>query len=441
MEEFMKKTLFLAVLILFSWGTVFAAGAGDKTKAANLDAPVSLVLWTHEDPNRSALEKDFIGQFKAAHPNVSIDYQTYPSGKMRELLTVAFSANQGPDIFNQSQSVIRQFVVEGRTAALDPSWIGEKQIGDVIKRYIPGALEAVELDGAVYGLPLEYTNLCMYLNKKIFREAGLNPDTDYPKTWEDVMALSEKLVLRNGEIITRRGFDFRYPSYTQQFLPMVVQLGGQLVSEDGKKAIIGDEAWLQFFEYMRQWGPKGKNLGGPTYVEPRRAFDLNNNEIAMSESGLYQQARMKTANPSFYESGDWMVVPYPQFKNAKKEAAGDIACHYYLVNSQVPPERKIWAWRTVDFMLSHGEEYLKAVNLVQPTYKLFNSETFKAIPYSGVFLHDLERGKLVYYAENSAAINDRMKAAVEAVMLQGEDPKTALASFRKAVQEILDQQE
>jgi multiple sugar transport system substrate-binding protein len=441
MEVLMKKAILAMFLVLFSCTAVFAAGGSDKKAAADLDAPVSLALWTHEDPNRSVLEKGFIEQYKASHPNVSIDYQMYPSGRMRELLTVAFSANQGPDIFNQSQSIIRQFVIEGRTAALDPSWIGEQKIDDVVNRYIPGALEAVELDGAIYGLPLEYTNLCMYLNKKIFREAGLNPETDYPKTWEDVMALSEKLVIRNGEIITRRGFDFRYPSYTQQFLPMVVQLGGQLVSDDGKKAVIGDEAWIQFFEYMRQWGPRGKNLGGPTYVEPRRAFDLNNNEIAMSESGLYQQARIKAANPSFYESGDWMVVPYPQFKNAKKEAAGDIACHYYLVNSQVSPEHKIWAWRAVDFMLSHGEEYLTEVNLVQPTHKLFNSAAFKAIPYADVFLHDLERGKLVYYAENSAAINDRMKAAVEAAMLQGEDPKTVLASFRREVQDILDQQQ
>jgi multiple sugar transport system substrate-binding protein len=416
-----------------------ARGAGDKI-TEDLSAPVSLTIWTHEDPNRSIIEKKFIEEFTRQNPNVTVEYQVYPSGKMAELLTVAFSANQGPDIFNQSQSVIRQFVVEGRTAALDPSWIGEKKVSDVVGRYLPGALEAVELDGKVYGLPLEYTNLCIYLNKSIFRSAGLDPEKDYPKTWEDVMALSEKLVQRNGEIITRRGFDFRYPSYTQQFLPMVVQLGGQLVSDDGKKAVIGDDAWIQFFEYMRQWGPKGKNLGGPTYTAARTAFDLNNNQIAMSESGLYQQARIKTSNPTFYDSGDWMIIPYPQFKNAVRNVAGDISCHYYLVNSQISTAKQIWSWRLVEFMLSHSEDYLTQVNLVQPTYRLFNSQTFKSIPYSDVFQKDMEKARLVYYAENSSAINDRMKAAVEAAMLQGEDPRTVLASFRKAVQEILDQQ-
>ena len=435
----MKKIF--TILLVLTVGTVVFAGGGNQASPLNLNAPVSLVLWTHEDPNRSVLEKGFIDQFKAANPNVSVDYQQYPSGQMRELLTAAFSANQGPNIFNQSQSVIRQFVLEGRTEALDPSWIGERNISDVINRYTPGALEAVELDGKIHGLPLEYTNHCMFINKQIFREVGLNPETDYPKTWDDVMALSEKLVQRNGDIVTRRGFDFRYPEYTSSFLPMVIQLGGQLVSDDGKKAVIGDDAWIQFFEYMRQWGPKGKNLGGPTYVAARTAFDLNNNQIAMSLSGLYQEARMKTANIDFFNSGDWMIVPYPQSKNGKVQASCYIACHYYLVNTQATAESKIWSWRFIDFMLSHGEDYLREVNLVQPTYKLFNSDYFKTIPYSDVFAKDLETGKLVYYAENSSAINDRMRTAVEAAMLLGEDPRSVLVSFRRDVQELLDQQQ
>lgn len=436
----MKRTIIGCIILMMVVLLPLHAKGGNDVSSADLSAPVTLTIWTHEDPNRSVLEKRLIEEFKKQYPNVSVDYQVYPSGKMRELLTVAFSANQGPDIFNQNQSVIRQFVLEGRTAALDPSWIGAKNIKEVIGRYIPNALEAVELDGKIYGMPLEYTNLCIYLNKAIFRSAGLDPDKDYPKTWEDMMAVSEKIVKRNGEIITRRGFDFRYPSYTQQFLPMVIQMGGQLVSDDGKKAVIGDEAWIKFFEYMRQWGPKGKNLGGPTYGEPRRLFDLNKDEIAMSESGLYQEARMKDVNPAFFNSNDWMVIPYPQFKGAKKQVAGYIACHYYLVNSQIPKARQIWSWRLVDFLLSHSEDYLREVNLVQPTYKLFESQTFKNMPYSSVFLHDMEKATLMYYAENSAAINDKMKAAVEAAMLQGEDPAKVLANFRKAVQEILDQQ-
>lgn len=433
------KKLVLGLLLLATISLpIFSQATAEKT--VDLSEPVSLTLWTHEDANRAALEKGLIEEFTKQNPNVTVDYQTYPSGKMSELLTVAFSANQGPDIFNQSQSVIRRFVVEGRTSTLNPTWIGAKNTKEVLDRYIPGSLEAVMLDEGIHGLPLEYTNLCLFVNKQIFREAGLDAEKDYPKTWEEVMSLSEKLVQRNGEIITRRGFDFRYPSYTQQFLPMVEQLGGKLISDDGKKAVIGDAAWIQFFDYMKAWGPKGKNLGGPTYTAARKAFDLNNNQIAMSESGLYQEARIQTANPEFYNSGDWMIVPYPQWENAIQNVAGKVSCHYYLVNGQSSEAKQIWSWKLVDFMLSHGEEYLAKVNLVQPTYKLFESKAFKETPYSAVFENDMKHATLVFYAENSGAINDKFKTAVESSMLQGKDSREVLDSFRASVQDILDEQ-
>ena len=154
----MKRICALILIAAITVSAVFAGGASES-ESTDLSAPVTLTIWTHEDPNRSVFEKELIEEFMAENPNVTVDYQTYPSGKMAELLTVAFSAGEGPDIFNQSQSVIRQFVEEGLVSALDPSWIGEESIDDVYARYIPGALEAVTLGGELHGLPLGYTNL------------------------------------------------------------------------------------------------------------------------------------------------------------------------------------------------------------------------------------------------------------------------------------------
>lgn len=436
-----KKLSVLLITLLVVMLSAYAAGSKESASETDLSAPVTLTIWTHEDPNRSVFEKALIEEFTAQNPNVTVDYQTYPSGKMAELLTVAFSAGEGPDIFNQSQAVIRQFVVEGLVSKIDPSWIGLKSNDEIKDRYIAGALDAVTLDDGIYGMPLEYTNLCVYLNKGIFREAGLDPEKDYPKTWEEMMDISEKLVKRNGDIILRRGFDFRYATYyMMDMLPMVEQLGGKLVSDDGKTAIVGDEAWLRFFEYMKQWGPSGRNLGGPTYVSSSTAFDLNDDQIAMSSSGLYQEARMRSNNPDFYNSGDWMVIPYPQWSDAKEKVTCHVSCHYYMVNGSIPTAKQIWAWRLIDFMLSHSEGYLETCNLVQPTYELFNSEAFKAMPYSEVFKNDLEYATLTYYSGNSNAIRDKMKLAVEAVMLQGVSPEKALEDLRRQVQDILDQQ-
>lgn len=436
----MKKLCSLIFIAVLASSFMFAGGASESGPV-DLDAPVTLTIWTHEDPNRSVFEKELIDEFTAANPNVTVDYQTYPSGRMAELLTVAFSAGEGPDIFNQSQSVIRQFVEEGLVSALDPEWIGEENIEDIYDRYIPGSLDAVTLDGELFGLPLEYTNLAIYVNKNVFRDAGLDPETDYPKTWEELMEVSEKLVLREGEIITRRGFDFRYSSYyLMEMLPMVEQLGGKLVSDDGTTAIIGDEAWLRFFEYMKEWGPNGKNLGSPTYVGVSNIMNNNDNQLAMSMSGLYQEARIRAANPEYFESGEWMVIPFPQWSDATQKVTCHVSCHYYMVNGDMSEAKQIWAWRLIDFMLSHSEGYLETCNLVQPTYALFESDLFKSMPYSEVFYNDLEYATLTYYSANSNAIRDKMKQAVEAVMLENRDPEEVLVDFRRQVQDLIDDQ-
>ena len=70
---------------------------------------------------------------------------------------------------------------------------GYKSYGDIQGKYMAGTLSPVTIDGKVYGLPLELTNWCVYLNKKIFRDAGLDPVKDAPKTWEDVMAVEKPM--------------------------------------------------------------------------------------------------------------------------------------------------------------------------------------------------------------------------------------------------------
>ena len=109
-------------------------------------------------------------------------------------------------------------------------------------------------------------------------------------------------------------------------------------------------------------------------------------------------------------------------------------------NSQKSSREQEAAWEFITYMLSHPEEYLAEVGLIQPTKALMSSETFKNIPYGDVFADDLAKGHMVYYAENSAKIQELMKEAVEGVLLSGIAPEKALASLKVKAQEVLDQQ-
>jgi multiple sugar transport system substrate-binding protein len=219
---------------------------------------------------------------------------------------------------------------------------------------------------------------------------------------------------------------------------MVEQLGGKVVSDDGREAIVGEAAWVKVLTYMRDWGPNGKNLGSPTMPQARRQFDNDQNEIAMHLSGFYQNARLKTANPSFYESNDWMVIPYPVFQGGR-HISNTYYFQYYMVNSQIPQNEISEAWKFVHYMLSHGNMYLENVNLTQPTRAVMDGALYKSMPFSQVFTDDLRHANVVYHSGFSWRINDLIGTAIVNVMTTNTTAQQAYATLKRDAQAVVNE--
>ncbi|WP_181015552.1 ABC transporter substrate-binding protein [Alkalispirochaeta sphaeroplastigenens] len=429
----MKRIVALALMTALVASALFAGGQKEDA-----DGPVSLTYWTHEDPNRTPLEERLIREFEAANPGVTIRRVTHPSTRIAELLLTAFAANQGPNIFNTQLENSFAYVANHRVAPVNLEAVGASSLEALLARYVEGSLDPVHIEGKLYGLPLEVLNWSIFINDRIFRDAGLDPDRDYPKTWEDMVRVSEQIVRREGNIITRRGFDFRYSDYLIALLPMVEQLGGQLVSDDGKTAIVGEAAWLEFLRFMEQWGPGGQNLGSPTYRNARSLFNHDNDDIAMTHTGMYQQARIMADNPEFYESGEWRVVPFPVFENAVNDIAASYYGQYLMVNAQATERQQYYSWKFIEFMQQHAEEYLQ-IGIIQPSRELMESDLYLSMPYADVFAADMERARVVYHAGNSSKLQELFKTAVESVMLGGVSPERAYATLKAQAQEVIDE--
>jgi multiple sugar transport system substrate-binding protein len=50
----------------------------------------------------------------------------------------------------------------------------------------------------------------------------------------------------------------------------------------------------------------------------------------------------------------------------------------------------------------------------------------------------MARGHIVYYGAHSAELQNVIRAAVDSVMLAGETPERALATLKRAAQELID---
>jgi len=428
----MKKALIAMLLVLAIAFPMFAQGAVEED-----NSPITLEFWTHEDAARAELEDKWIKEFQEIHPNVTVNVTRQGAEGLRDLVQTAFAANEGPSFFNLPIENEFQYIEAGRVAPCDYKTLGFKDAADLLDHYQDGMIDAVVYDGDVYGLPLELTNWSIYLNKKVFRDAGLDPETDYPKTWEDMVEVSKKIIIRDGDIITRRGFDFRYKYELTYFVPMVEQLGGALTEEEG---CVNRDAWVKALTFMQNWGPQGDNLGSPTLTAPRKLFNKDNNDIAMANTGLYQESRILSDNPTFYNSGEWMVVPYPVFEDAVKDVAGCYYGHFYMVNADKSEREQKMSWELIKYFLlseGHAELYLTNVGLIQPLKTLMNGETYQSMPYSDVFGGDFARSHIVYYGKGAAEIQTLINSAIKSVMLQGTDPAAAYDALQKNVLEVL----
>ena len=66
------------------------------------------------------------------------------------------------------------YIANGRVALLIMKPQSYKDMEDLLASFLPGTLDPVKYEGEIYGLPLEITNWCILLNKKVFRDAGLD---------------------------------------------------------------------------------------------------------------------------------------------------------------------------------------------------------------------------------------------------------------------------
>ena len=118
----------------------------------------------------------------------------------------------------------------------------------------------------------------------------------------------------------------------------------------------------------------------------------------MAFIGLYQVPRILKDNPEFYNSGDWMIVPFPKMAEAKEsDPRSCYLSQYYYVNAQSSPAAQKAAWEFLAFCQSKPEEYLgRGGSVIQPRKSVLESSVLETLPYSDVVLQGLAESKASY---------------------------------------------
>lgn len=170
--------------------------------------------------------------FPSLYPKLNFSYTMLGYTDLIQKLTVAWRGGATPDLVRMVNAGSPQFVGEGLTVELNPSQFGLKA-----SDFWPQALQTVRKNGStkgpLYGLPSNNEAMCLFYNKDLFQQAGLDPSHG-PATWEDLAAYSNTIHQKTGKygyglvgVVNNGNTPYR-------FCPLMWAYGGSIFDEFSK---------------------------------------------------------------------------------------------------------------------------------------------------------------------------------------------------------------
>jgi ABC-type glycerol-3-phosphate transport system substrate-binding protein len=142
-------------------------------------------------------------------------------------------------------------------------------------------MDVLKDDGKLYGLPYSNYKMGLIYNRKLFQQAGLDPEKP-PATWEDIAEAAKKITaLGSGAI--------GYGEYSAEntggwhYTAQLYGLGGQIVSADGKKAAFNSAEGKAVLQHLYDMRWKDKTMG---VTQGFKWPDLMKNMVSGKE-GMY----------------------------------------------------------------------------------------------------------------------------------------------------------
>jgi ABC-type glycerol-3-phosphate transport system substrate-binding protein len=401
---------------------------------------VTIKFWTHTHPPMVDLNKALIEEFQAANPDIEVQYDIIPNNEFATKMLTSMGTGTGPDVINMDDNQMRSiYIPEGLVQPVDPAGLGYASAEELRAAYNPGTFEGAEAEGQIYGLPSEFNVTAFAVNTDAFAEAGLDPEAS-PKTWEEVGAQGGELVVKDGDTLTRRGFDFIYLHagwYHNQLGTLMNQTGGRYVAEDNTTVTVNSPetvAALQiWYDMVYKYKVADPNVASREATVPYQ--DFLDGKVAMTLLNPWGMG-LVTEESAVFEK--YAVVPLPQ---ANPDApATPLYAYYWAINSQTTDEAKrAAANKWVAFLADHPGEWLKNVNFIQPKVGWNELPEAAEFPFYDVWASELLKGKFLAVTPKSQEIDDIMKSTIESSVLTGVEPQEALDAAKPQIETVLEQ--
>ncbi|MEZ4864815.1 MAG: extracellular solute-binding protein [Caldilineaceae bacterium] len=415
-------------------GCVPAAPGAAPAESGGAPAAQALEIayWGHAFEERVALDKVYIEQFMAENTDITVVQET--PGDFNTMLPTALAAGTAGDLFAHSSLYLAEYFRQKAIIPVQFEAFGLDN-GGFLDLYIEpqNTLAGATFEGELYGIPNEVSIYALHINNGLFTEAGLDPATDYPKTWQEFTDIAEKLTKRDdsGQLV-QRGAMLGWKTAgvcSNIFGGQLHQLGGSPVSDDYTQSAINSPEASQVMEFWQYFSEN--NLDGPQYIQDQS--QMLQGDIAMwMNTGSWRR-------PGLVDAGiDYTVYPAPRFENAVNDSGFHTYAYFHMVNAQSDPEKQLAAWKLAWFLDSHPGDYLEKTGLLQTQKAVLESEAYKNTPFLNVFLDEMTKSVYAPTPPGWRQIVDSLDRMRDG-MVEGASIPEVLTAADEEINDILDE--
>jgi multiple sugar transport system substrate-binding protein len=399
-------------------GLAGAAGAQSAAWTTPTE-PVTLTYWDSADSVKNELlARRLIPEYQQLRPNVTIRYEVVPGLSSKVL--VAVGTGTAPEIFEVADFLLPKLLEARALEPLPPAAWGHASLAGVLETYLPGRLDGMMDGGRLFAVPDQMNAFSLYANNRLFREAGLDPVQDMPRTWDDVARLNARLTRREGNRVLRKGWEMRYAAehwLARMFHVLVYQAGGDVL-RDGRPAF-NSASGLRALEVWKSLTVAPRvtwNTSSSPYEDFAREQD------AMTFAGPNAGPSIERINPRMV--GNYTVAPLPSI--AADRPVSHLYSFNWAVNARASDAQKRAAWDFIRYASTQPAVWMAEARYLQPLRGWHDEPSARQIPFLNVFIHDISVGRALARTAHYAELQAVLARMIERVVLGGADPQGAL---------------
>jgi multiple sugar transport system substrate-binding protein len=342
------------------------------------DSVVELNFWGDWGGEGQAQFETMIDAFNQSQDKIRVKY-VLQQDMITKFLTAATSGGS-PDIMFWDRWRTNLYAPKNVLHSIDTYM---ERDGISKSDYYDEAIKELSHDGKLYGLPLTVDARALFYNKKMFKDAGVEP----PTTWDELEAAAKALTKWNGDKLEVAGFSLGdaglFNMYLQQAGEQMLSANLETTNFNNDKGISVLNLWDRLLNQDKVYKigfEQGLGEGTDAFVTGK---------LAMHYTGPWMLSTYK----KYGQDLDFGIVPPPAGPNGDQ---GSVMGGFGLVIGE-GSKHKEEAWEFVKWWLANKDNVLlwSKTSLNIPGYKpALDDPFFTDDPSWAPFLDALEFAKI-----------------------------------------------